>query len=109
MWLITPRGFYSAVSKTADGADALTVRARSEHDIRNLTDLIPGTPTRDAGTDYRWRLRCTRAQWENAVAVMAREIDYDNFKSRIAAEDPARAALLADVWNTLYAIQAAEA
>jgi hypothetical protein len=106
MWLITPRGFYSVVAKPSDEGAALTIRARSERDIRNLADLIPGTPVRDAGTDYyRWRLRCTRTQWESAVAAMAREIDYGNFKSRIAGEDPARAALLADVWDTLYAIQ----
>jgi hypothetical protein len=40
---------------------------------------------------------------------MAREIDYDNFKNRIAAEDPARAHLLARVWEVLYELQRDEA
>ena len=108
MWLMTPRGFYSVVAKSDDGEEFLTVRARSERDIRELADLLPGEPTRDAGTDYRWRLRCTRGQWADAVSAMAQEIDYANFKSRIGTTDPQRAKLLADVWDTLYAIQDAE-
>jgi hypothetical protein len=108
MWLMTPRGFYSVVAKPADQDEMLTIRARTELDIRNLDDLIDATPIRDAGTDYRWRLRCTRDQWADAIAAMAREIDYRNFKSRIAATDPRRAELLAEVWDTLYGLQEQE-
>ena len=39
---------------------------------------------------------------------MADEIDYYNFKSRIAREDPERAHLLSRVWEVLYDIQRQE-
>ncbi len=108
MWLITPRGFYSAVAKAGDGDEVVTVRARSERDIRNLADLIDAEPSRDEGTDYRWRIRCSRSEWSNAVSVMAEEIDYSNFKSRIARDDPERAHLLSRVWDVLFDIQRQE-
>jgi hypothetical protein len=108
MWLITPRGFYSAVAKPADGDEFVTVRARSEGDIRNLSDLIDAEPSRGDGTDYKWRIRCRKSEWAGAVAVMAGEIDYSNFKNRIASEDPARAHVLSRVWEVLYDIQRQE-
>jgi len=108
MWLITPRGFYSAVAKPGDGDEFVTVRARSEHDIRNLADLIDAKPSRDEGTDYRWRLRCPKTEWAQAVATMAQEIDYGNFKNRIARDDPDRAHLLAGVWEVLAELQRRE-
>ncbi len=109
MWIVTPRGFYSAVAKAEDGDDFVTVRARSEQDIRNLTDLVDTEPSREEGTDYRWRIRCRKSEWAGAVSKMAEEIDYANFKNRIAAEDPERARLLARVWDVLYDIQRHEA
>jgi hypothetical protein len=108
MWVITPRGFYSAVAKPEDGDEFVTVRARSERDIRNLAELIDAQPYRDEGRDYRWRIRCPKAEWAKAVSVMAHEIDYGNFKSRIAREDPERAHLLSRVWEVLYDIQRQE-
>jgi len=108
VWLVTPRGFYSAVAKLEDGDEYVTVRARSERDIRNLSDLIEAEPSRHEATDYRWRIRCRRSEWAHAVAKMAVEIDYSNFKNRIASEDPERAHLLARVWEVLYDIQRQE-
>ena len=83
----------------------MTVRARSERDIRNLADLIDAEPWRDDGADYRWRIRCRKSEWAEAVSTMAQEIDYSNFKDRIGREDPDRAHVLARVWNVLYDIQ----
>lgn len=108
MWLVTPRRLYSAVAKPGDGEQFVTVRARSERDIRNLSDLVDAEPSRDEGTDYRWRIRCRRSEWARAVATMAEEIDYANFKDRMASEDPERAHLLAPVWSVLYEIQSTE-
>ena len=106
---MTPRGFYSAVAKPEDGDEFVTVRARAESDIRKLSDLIDAEPVRDEGTDYRWRIRCRKTDWARAVATMAEEIDYSNFKDRIGSEDPQRAHVLARVWSALYEIQANEA
>ena len=108
MWLITTRGFYSAVAKPGDGDEFVTVRARAEQDIRNLAELIDAEPQSSEHTDYRWRIRCRKSEWAHAVAVMAEEIDYSNFKSRIASEDPDRAHLLSRVWEVLYDIQRQE-
>jgi hypothetical protein len=105
---MTPRGFYSAVAKVEDGDEFVTVRARSERDINNLSDLIDAEPSRDEGTDYRWRIRCRKSEWAEALAKMAEEIDYSNFKNRIKSEDPDRADLLARVWEVLYDIQLQE-
>ncbi len=108
MWVITQRGFYSVVAKPGDGDDFLTVRARSEQDIRNLANLIDAEPSRDDGTDYRWRIRCPKSDWAKAVSRMASEIDYDNFKNRICRDDPDRARVLSRVWEVLYDIQRQE-
>ena len=96
------------MAKPCDGDGFVTVRARSERDIRNLADLIDAEPSQDEGTDYRWRIRCAKAEWEQACATMAHEVDYSNFKNRIAAEDPERAKLLSQVWEVLYKIQQRE-
>jgi hypothetical protein len=40
---------------------------------------------------------------------MAREIDYDNFKSRIGRDDPDRAHLLGEVRSVLYELQRPDA
>lgn len=109
MWLVTTRGFYSAVAKQDDGDEYITVRARSERDIRNLADLIDVEPQRSDHTDYRWRIRCRKEDWAQALATMAREIDYDNFKSRVGRDDPDRAHLLHDVWSVLYELQRGDA
>ena len=87
----------------------MTVRARTERDIRNLADLIDAEPQRSEHTDYRWRIRCRKEEWAHALAAMAREIDYDNFKSRIGRDDPDRAHLLGDVWSVLYELQRSDA
>lgn len=105
---MTPRGFFSAVAKPEDGEEFVTVRARSERDIRNLADLIDAAPARGEGTDYRWRIRCRKLEWADAVAKMAREIDYSNFKNRVARDDHDRAHLLARVWDVLSEIQRQE-
>jgi hypothetical protein len=108
MWLITTRGFYSAVARPGDGDDFVTVRARSERDIRNLADLIDAVPSRDDGTDYRRRIRFPKSDWARGVSAMADEIHYDNFKNRISPNDPNRARVLSRVWNVLYDIQRKE-
>ena len=92
-------------AKPGDGNAYITVRARSERDIRNLADLIDAEPQRSDQSDYRWRIRCRKEEWARAVATMAREIDYENFKSRIGRDDPDRAHLLGEVWSVLYELQ----
>lgn len=109
MWLMTPRGFYSAVEKTGDQVDDMvTVRTRSKRDLDNLRDLLPNAeyPPRPYWSDYPFRLRCTRQEWSDAVATMALEIDYSNFKDRVAAKQgKKRAGIYNSVWSALLGIE----
>lgn len=107
MWTMTRRGFYSVVAHRDDSARVL-VRARCERDIRALRDLLPDAePTTTPDADYLWRLECSREQWSGAVAKMATEIDYPNFKAAITDKAHHRAYL--NVWYDLLPLAESEA
>lgn len=108
MWLMTTRGFYSAVEKKEDGVEGVTVRARNKSDIDRLKDLIPDAkPFKEKYyTDYAWRLRCSKLDWARAVAVMALEIDYSNFKDEVKRRRGSRvAAIYGRVWGVLLDLE----
>lgn len=106
MWLVTTRGFYSAVEDHEHLGNVL-VRARVREDLEALVDLIPSlevheTPERD----YRFRASVPREAWANAVAELAREIDYPNFKNAVAElQGSDRAHVYSGVWGTLLGLQ----
>ena len=106
MWLVTTRGFYSIVEDFRD-REGLLVRARVREDLEALADLVPGleveeTPERD----YGFRASVTREVWASAVAQLAREIDYPNFKNAVAERQGVdRAHVYGDVWATLLELQ----
>ena len=84
MWLFTTQGFYSVIAHRRD-PDRLLVRARAREDLEALRDQIPDMRiSSDRTADYRWRAVVTRAEWVAAIAQLATEIDYDNFKSSVA-------------------------
>lgn len=101
MWLMTTRGFHSAVAHR-DDPDRVLVRARCRADIEALGDLLAGEPILLQDADYAWRVEATRAEWQAAVRVLAAEIDYPNFKGAIR-DDAHHAAYLA-VWSALRAL-----
>lgn len=109
MWVITTKGFFSAVEKPEDRKDGmLTVRARNEADIRALAEMIPGAkPYQQAGfTDYDWRLRCKAAEWATALARLALEIDYSNFKTAVGQrQGKGRANIYSRVWSALLSLE----
>lgn len=108
MWLITTRGFYSAVAKREDGDTHVTVRARNKQDLDNLADLLPDCkPYKQKGyTDYEWRLRCTKDQWAETVAILAKEIDYSNFKDEVKRKQGwKRASTYGRVWSVLLDLE----
>lgn len=113
MWILTVAGFFSAVEKPEDQArGTVTVRARVEGDIVALCrDYAPGTKweSDSAGTtDYAYRAVLTREEWEAAVAQMAREITYPNFKDEVKRRQGAkRASAYMRVWGALRALQPA--
>jgi hypothetical protein len=108
MWLFTTRGFYSVVEKREDRADGmLTVRARSKADIDSLRELLPNyTPVRNKGTDYPWRVRVTAADWTHAMARLALEIDYSNFKDEVTRrQGKKRHDIYMRVWAAMLSLE----
>ena len=107
MWLLTPIGFFSAVRKTGDSH--LTLRARVHGDLEALrARYVPQlSPTlAGGGTDYPYRATCTHAQWASALAQMAQDIDYDNFKTEVAhRQGYDRAHVYSKVWSALTQLE----
>ena len=113
MWLFTNFGFFSIVQKPEDVAgEMLTVRARVRKDLEALRDkVLPalGPIIENAGTDYPYRVRVDRAVFANALAKIALDIDYDNFKDSVGKEQgDAREGLYGEVWRTLRKLQKSE-
>lgn len=105
MWIMTTRGFYSAVQHRGD-PNRIMVRARCEEDIRNLLDLIDAEPWSLERSDYEWRLECSVADWTTALAAMSLEIDYDNFKNAVAKrQGHERANVYMSVWSALLRLE----
>jgi hypothetical protein len=106
MWLFTTQGFYSVVAHRRD-ADKLIVRGRAREDLEALRDQIPEHRVfSDSNADFRWRAVVTRAEWVAAVAQLADQIDYDNFKSAVGArQGPEREGLYHGIWAALRALR----
>ena len=106
MWLLTTRGFFSAVQDDAD-QNRIIVRARVREDLDRLSEILPGLePWHDPTADYAWRALIRRAEWGYALGVMAGEIDYRNFKNAVAEQQGTpRARLYSRIWSVLYELQ----
>lgn len=108
MWLFTNFGFYSVVRKKEDGDQYLTIRGRTRSDLDRLRKrYLPkaSSPVENAGTDYRWRVRCTKDDLAAAMPKIVRHIDYSNFKSEVARSLSAdRAKRYGKVWDALYGL-----
>jgi hypothetical protein len=86
MWLITNRGFYSAVQDEND-PNVITIRARTDRHLEALMDLLPegAVISVDEGrhTDYPCRVRVSAAEWIAIAGKLAAEVDYTNFKDSV--------------------------
>ena len=110
MWIITPLGFFSIVQKPGDlAAGTLTVRARVRSDLEALkAAVLPGLGviTESKSTDYRFRATALRSLVEAAMAQLAQQLDYSNFKNQVAkVQGSHRAHLYHDVWAVLNQMQ----
>lgn len=106
MWIMSVRGFYSAVQHPTNPAQVV-VRARAKADLEALRPLVPGlkitaTPQRD----YQFRAVVNKPVWQSVVAALAGEIDYGNYKTAVALGPGghARADIYHDVWFALLGI-----
>lgn len=106
MWVLTTFGFFSTVRKPGD--DHLTVRARNAGDLDRLRDrYLPalGETIEGAGSDYRFRAAADAEEFAEAMAAVARDIDYANFKSEVNRRmGPRRSHVYGRVWSELHAI-----
>lgn len=109
MWLMSVNGFYSVVEKAEDrNAGTVTIRARNKQDIDKLVKvyLPDAKPWRLRRSDYEWRVRVPREEWAQAVARMAMEIDYSNFKDEVKRrQGKRRAGIYGRVWGVLLDLE----
>ncbi len=104
MWLFTKHGFFS-VTQSTQRRDLIQIRARAEKDLASLKaayphlDRSPIIETPQA--DYRWRLVVQRWKWETVAAKLTSDIDYSNFKGKIATIENQRdkCGMLHDIWS----------
>jgi hypothetical protein len=103
MWLFTAFGFFSIVQKKP--ADAfLTVRARVAADLDRFRQRVPQlSPTiTGGGTDYPFRATIAHAEFALALANIARDINYPNFKDEIEKKlGTPRERQLERVWHAM--------
>ena len=97
---------YSVVAHVDDPTKVL-VRARAREDLAALSDLVSNLRIVESpDADYRWRAKVDRAAWVAAVAHVAGEVDYPNFKPAVAERQGwERSEPLHDVWSTLRRLQ----
>ena len=106
MWLITTIGFFSVVQKPGDSD--LTVRARVRADLEALREYMPElTPiVHTPNGDYKYRARISHDAFGRGLARLGEKIEYDNFKSRVAAtQGHRRAGIYSRVWSDLMALE----
>ena len=102
MWIFAQSAFLSIVEDKEDD-DLLLVRARVKGDIENhfRNAIVFNTPDHD----YAYRARLSREEVADAVARMALDIKYSNFKQSV--RDNKRSGFYAQIWNILWDMQKA--
>ena len=88
----------------------VTVRARVREDLDALREFIPTIEVIGGeGTDYAFRAHVLRDDWEEAIAEIASEIDYGNFKDAVTATQGwPRHDVYMRVWAALLQLQDAQ-
>lgn len=110
MWLTTTQGFYSAVAHRNKPGHVL-VRARVKDDLRALKKQLPKAkiPSRifsDMRADYPWRLVLSAEEWAEAMAKLAADVDYDNFKNAVKdRQGVKRANVYMGVWSQMLKLE----
>lgn len=107
MWLFSPIGFFSIVHKA--NSNCLTLRGRVRDDLESLrkTYLPDLSETlENAGTDYPYRATVSHAAFAEALARMAKNIDYNNFKDEVASQQGTqRAHIYGKIWEDLLDLE----
>ena len=106
MWLMTKYGFYSIVQKKP-GEFHLRARVRADLEALQGAAGLEAEVATSKNADYHYRMVVDQAAVSKVMAVLGESIDYNNFKSHIAATPAQRAKLHAyhDIWETMFRIQ----
>lgn len=110
MWLFTKCGFFS-VTQSTQRRDLIQIRARREKDLQALKDQYPHldrSPILETpAADYRFRIVVQRWKWETVAAKLTADIDYSNFKGKIAQIPNQRdkSNMLHDIWSLHHEYQ----
>jgi hypothetical protein len=108
MWVVTTRGFLSAVEHREE-PDTIIVRARVRGDLDQLKPVVKGLRRRafrDDSADYCYRVHVTREEWREALSLFGERIDYGNFKDAVKQEQgPVRAGIYMSVWSALTRLE----
>ena len=122
MWIFTKHGFFSAVcARQGDGnhgqpvdPDRIMVRARVRSHLESLkarfADLLADSEIMEfPGTDYAFRIFVAKPAWSRVVVGLTEEMDYDNFKSKVARHQGREGAdyehSLHEVWSVMNRLQ----
>ncbi len=122
MWIFTKHGFFSAVcARQGSGKhgqpidpDRVMVRARVRGHLealqRRFSPLMGECEIQESPhTDYAFRVFLPKVAWSQVLAGLGEELDYDNFKSKVArsqADGMARyEGSLHDVWEVMHRLQ----
>jgi hypothetical protein len=120
LWIFSIYGMYSiACARKPNGSldpDNVMVRARRADHLRNLQKRFLAMAGADIVTlpnrDYRYRLIVPKSNWAAALAEMAGEQKWSNFKDQVAKHQGRAGAAytraLHDVWETMYQLQESE-
>ncbi len=117
MWTFTIYGFYSiACADKKDGTidpETVMVRARVKAHLENLQERFDFLREFKIlswnNRDYRWRIICPKHLWASALAEMALEQEWSNFKSEATANKidvgAGYISALHAVWNRMLDLQ----
>jgi hypothetical protein len=101
MWIFTDTGFVSAVRKPW-APDKMTVRARDKESLAGLSKLSGEAISTSMDSDYPHRVVVADKVFKNWLLTTIEEMDYDNFKNRVAITRGKKfATLLGQVWYTM--------
>jgi hypothetical protein len=110
MWIFSKNGFFS-VTQNAQRRDLIQIRARAKKDLQSLKDAyahLDRSPIIEtAQADYRWRLVVQRWKWELVAGKLMADIDYCNFKGKIATipDQRDKCRMLHDIWDLHHEYQ----
>lgn len=112
MWVMTNRGFYSAIqfdprkaSKEAPGwtKNVLLVRTRDEESVKRLAQAVGRDYHETKAGDYLYRIQVTRREFRTFLGDEVDRIGYGNFKSSVKNK-PLHDAYM-KVWSAMAALQ----